>query len=129
MSEFERIFDDFFTLGFGRPRNLKFNAQVKDMLPSYWSKKDEDTYLCTVKTLGIEPNAIKVEESTSFYGLVVSGESEVNGFKYNTSVDLPIAESIMNEIEKIDFTSKNGLTFITLKLNRPEKNKIKIERN
>jgi HSP20 family molecular chaperone IbpA len=117
-------FEDEF-LGFGKPRKLIFNSIVKDMLPSYWSKKDDKTYLCTVKTLGINPEDVKVEETE--YGIKVSGASEVEGYKYDTSFELPIAESIMNEIDKIQVTSKNGLTFITLKLNRPEKKKIKIE--
>jgi HSP20 family molecular chaperone IbpA len=111
---------------FGRPRRLVFNSNVKDMLPSYWSKKDDKTYLCTVKTLGINPEDVKVEETE--YGLKVSGASEIEGFSYDTSIELPIAESIMNEIDKIKVSSKNGLTFITLILNRPEKKKITIEK-
>jgi HSP20 family molecular chaperone IbpA len=120
--------DEFFSevLGFGKPRHFFYNSVVKDMLPSYWSKKDEKTYTCTVKTLGINPSDISIEETE--YGLKVFGETELNGFKYNTSMELPIAESIINEIEKIEFESKNGLTFITLVLNRPEKKKIKIEK-
>jgi HSP20 family molecular chaperone IbpA len=126
MNDFERIFDEFFTLGFGKPRRLVFNSQVKDMLPSYWSKKDDKTYLCTVKTLGINPDDVNVEETD--YGIKVSGATEINGFTYDTSVELPIAESIMNEIEEIEVSSRNGLTFVTLKLNRPEKKKIKIKK-
>ena len=122
---FDDVFDDFFTLGFGKPRKLVFNSQVKDMLPSYWQKKDDKTYLCTVKTLGINPEDVVVEETD--YGIKVSGETELEGYNYNTSFELPIAESIMNDIEKITFTSKNGLTFITLVLNKPEKKKLLIE--
>lgn len=125
MSEFFVVDDYFFTLGFGKPRKLIFNSLVKDMLPSCWKQKDENTYLCVAKTLGINPEDIKVEETE--YGLKVSGESEIEGYKYNTSYELPISQSILNEIEKIQVNSKNGLTFITLKLNRPEKKKIMIE--
>jgi HSP20 family molecular chaperone IbpA len=123
---FDEVLDDFFTLGFGKPRRLVFNSNVKDMLPSYWSKKDDKTYLCTVKTLGINAEDVNVEETD--YGLKVFGASDIEGYSYNTSIELPIAESIMNEIEKIQVTSKNGLTFITLSLNRSEKKKIKIEK-
>lgn len=126
MSDFERIFDEFFTLGFGKPRNLVFNSCVKDMLPSYWKKKDNNTYVCICKTIGINPEDINVEETE--YGFKVSGESEVEGYKYSTSFELPIAESIMNEIKEVKVHSKNGLTFITLILDRPEKKKIKIEK-
>jgi HSP20 family molecular chaperone IbpA len=126
MDNFEKIFDEFFTLGFGRPRRLVFNSNVKDMLPSYWTKKDDNTYLCTVKTLGINPEDVKVEETE--YGLKVSGSTVEHGYTYDTSIELPIADSIMNEIQEIEVSSKNGLTFITLKLNRPEKKKIKINK-
>jgi len=124
-----RIFDDVFDeflLGFGKPKRFIFNSQVKDMLPSYWQKKDDKTYLCTVKTLGINPEDVIVEIID--YGIKVSGSSIVNDFTYDTCVELPIAESIMNEVEKIKVMSKNGLTFITLILDRPEKKKILIEK-
>lgn len=123
---FDDVFDEFFTLGFGKPKRIIFNSNVKDMLPSYWQKKDDKTYLCTVKTLGINPEDVNVEETD--YGIKVSGSSVINDFTYDTCIELPIAESIMNEIEKITVTSKNGLTFITLILDRPEKRKILIEK-
>ena len=121
---FDEVFDDFFTLGFGKPRKLIFNSCVKDMLPSYWEKKDEKTYVCTVKTLGINPEDVMVEEVD--YGFKVSGKTKLNDYTYDTYLELPVAESIMNEIEKVEVSSKNGLTFITLILNRPEKRKIPI---
>lgn len=126
MSGFESIFDDFFTLGFGKPRKLVFNSCVKDMLPSYWTKKDNNTYMCVCKTIGINPEDVKVEQTD--YGIKVSGETELEGYKYDTSFELPIVDSIMNEITSIKVSNKNGLTFITLILNRPEKKKIKIEK-
>ena len=122
---FDNVFDDFLTLGFGRPRNLIFNSCVKDMLPSYWTKKDEKTYMCVCKTTGINPEDVKVEETE--YGIKVSGSSEIEGYTYDTSFELPIAQSIISEIDKVQVSSKNGLTFVTLKLNRPEKKKMLIE--
>jgi len=124
---FDDVFDDFL-LGFGKPRSLVFKSVVKDMMPSYWKKKNDKTYVCVVKTLGINPEDILVEETDCGYGLKVNGSTELCGYTYSTSLELPIAESIMNEIEKIKISSKNGLTFITLILNKPEKKKILIER-
>lgn len=121
---FEDAIDEF--LGFGKARRLVFNSRVKDMLPSYWQKKDDKTYMCICKTIGINPEDVKVEETD--YGLKVSGSTDVEGFTYDTYFELPIAQSIMNEIEKIKVSSKNGLTFITLILDRPEKKKIPIVR-
>lgn len=123
---FDDVFDEFFTLGFGRPKRIVFNSRVKDLLPSYWQKKDDKTYLCTVKTLGINPEDVIVE--TTDYGIKVSGSSVINDFTYDTDIELPIAESIMNEVEKIKVKSKNGLTFITLILDKPEKKKVLIEK-
>jgi HSP20 family molecular chaperone IbpA len=120
------LFNDFLEMGFGKPKQLVFNSNVKDMLPNYWQKKDDKTYLCTVKTLGVNPEDITVEETD--YGIKVSGASTINDFPYDVSMELPIVESIMNEIKDISFTSQNGLTFITLKLNRPDKKKINIIR-
>ena len=121
----DEVFDDFL-LGFGRPRRLIFNSQVKDMLPTYWKKENDKTYVCVCKTIGINPEDVKVEETE--YGLKVSGSTELCGYTYDTSFELPIAESIMNEIEKVKVSSKNGLTFITLTLDRPEKKKLIIEK-
>lgn len=120
------ILDVFFELGFGKPKHFYFNSSVKDLLPSCWTKKDDKTYMCVCKTIGINAEDINVEEID--YGIKVSGETELEGFKYNTSFVLPIAESIMHEIEKIKVTSKNGLTFITLVLDKPEKKKVLIEK-
>ena len=94
---FDDVFDDFL-LGFGKPRSLVFKSVVKDMMPSYWKKKNDKTYVCVVKTLGINPEDILVEETDC--GLKVNGSTELCGYTYSTSLELPIAESIMNEIEK-----------------------------
>jgi len=122
---FDDVFDELL-LGFGKPRRLVFNSVVKDMLPSCWTKKDDKTYMCICKTTGINPEDVVVEEYD--YGLKVSGSTEIYNHTFDTSFELPIAESIMNEIEKVKVSSKNGLTFITLILDRPEKKKIKIEK-
>jgi HSP20 family molecular chaperone IbpA len=121
-SSFGDLFDGF--LGFGKPKGFIFNSQVKDMTPFVWRKQDDDNYMCIVKTLGIEPNDLKVEDYSD--GIKVRGESEVFGYKYNTLIDLPIAETIMNNIKEIKVNSKNGLTFIILVLDKPEKRKINI---
>ena len=122
---FNDVFDDFL-LGFGKPRSLVFKSQVKDMMPSYWKKKDDNTYVCVCRTTGINPEDVMVEETE--YGLKVSGATEIDGYTYSTSFELPIARSIINEIQKIKVSSKNGLTFITLLLNKPEKRKLLIEK-
>ena len=118
-------FDDLMEGFFGKPRHLIFNSNVKDMMPSTWTKNEDGNYTCTVKTLGIEPSDLKIEQTN--WGLKIDGETKINDYTYNTSMELPIANSVMNEINKIKVKNKNGLTFITLILNKQEKKKIEIE--
>ena len=77
----EKVFDDSFILGFGKPRRLIFNSCVKDMMPTFWEKKD-DNYVGVCKTIGINPEDVLVEEIEC--GLKVSGSTETNGNIYDT---------------------------------------------
>lgn len=125
-------FDEFltpFTMGFGFPRNVKFNTPgTKDLMPSYWKEwykykdgaknsdeKEQLGYYCVCRTIGINPECIKVEETED--GLIVKGETEVketgtNTVKYSQYIELPIAREIMDAISHIEYTSKNGLTYV-----------------
>lgn len=132
MSNFLSSFDDDFKEMdnliegfFGKPRHLMFNSNVKDLYPTYWSKNEEGNYTCTVKTLGIEPSDLKIEQTD--WGLKLQGETKVGEETYNTSMELPISNTIMNKINKIKVKSRNGLTFITLILDKDKKKKIEIE--
>jgi len=121
--DFDSIFDGM-ALGFGRPTKIIFNTNgIKDQMPSCWSKTEKG-YRCTVKTLGIGNDDISVEVEDG--GIKVSGKSEVEGESYDTLIELPIAEDVMDNITEIKHKTINGLTFVDLVVNRPEKKKIKI---
>ena len=58
----------------------------------------------------------------------VSGETKTNWDTYNFSCELPIAKAIMDNIEKIECRSEDGLSYITLKVKKQEaKKKFDIE--
>lgn len=117
--------DDFFDdllLGFGRPLKIIFNTNnLKDQMPTCWEKTDSG-YRCTAKTLGISEVKVSVED----YGIKVFGESELEGKKYNTTLELPISQDVMDNVTEINTKTINGITFIDLIVDRPERRKIKI---
>lgn len=110
---------------FGQVRNLKFNSIVKDMLPSYW-QSTETGYKCTCKSIGIRPEDLSVELKDDY--ILVSGKSEVDGSTYDTYFELPVCEDVLNQLKGIKYKSENGLTFIYLDIDKPEKKKIEIKK-
>ena len=60
--------------------------------------------------------------------ILICGETEYEGIKYNTSYKLPIAKEIMGDIEKIEYKTLNGITYIYLFVKTPEKKQIKINK-
>lgn len=125
MSEFDRIFDDFFTWGFGKPRNLHFQTKTKDMLPSFW-EKTEDGYKCTCRTVGISPSDVKVSVGEDC--IYVSGETEIDKYKYSTNYELPVSQDVLGNIKSIKYKTENGITIIYMDIDRPEKKKITIQK-
>ena len=124
MKIYNSIFDELFPIGFAPATEFVFHTNgVKDQMPAVWSKC-EDGYRATVKTLGITEPKIEITDT----GIKVSGENELYSKKYNTEVNLPIAEDILNNITDITYSSVAGLTFVTIKVNRPEKKKIQIRK-
>lgn len=115
------LFDEFFNgmslFGY-RPMRLVFNSNVKDMSP-YSFKKTDDGFIGTVKTLGISEKDIKV--TVEEYGIKVTGESEINGEKYNTEIEIAINDSVMADLKEIKYHCQDGLTFINLILDNKRK--------
>lgn len=130
MSNFTKDFDNFdrffdsILCGFGKPRNLYFNCKTKDIMPSFWEKTDVG-YKCTCRTVGISPEDVKVEIKNDY--ILIKGETELDGYKYNTNYELPVSEDVLSNIKNIKYKSSNGITFIYLDIDRPEKKNIKIE--
>lgn len=128
---------DAMSMGFGKPMNVRFNtANTKDMLPSYWSKwmvdakdsteKVQAGYKCVCRTIGINPNDVTV--TMEDYGICLDGKTEYEGYKYSQHIELPISENVMSDIEAINYKTANGLTYIYLKVKKPEKKKVAVHR-
>ena len=116
--ETEEIFNDMMLFSY-RPMRLVFNSNgIKDMSPFTFGKS-EDGYICTVKTLGISEKDIKV--TVEDYGIKVIGESEINGEKYNTEIEIAINNSVMADLKEIKYHCQDGLTFINLILDNKRK--------
>ena len=116
--------DDFF--GFGKPIDLIYNTgKTKDMNPAYWVKTKEG-YKATCRTVGIAPDDVKVEMTD--YNIVVSGETEYEGVEYNTSYKLPISREIIENVKSVEYKTLNGLTYIYLFVEVPERKQIKINK-
>lgn len=114
--------DDFFPLGFAKPSKLVFNTNnLHDMTPARWKKTDYG-YVGIFKTLGCENISLTVKE----YGIQLFGKGEVFGNKYDTTIDLPVSEDVLDNIIEINHETKAGITKIELIVNKPEKKKIKI---
>lgn len=101
-----------------KPMRLVFNSAVKDMSP-YSFKKTDDGFVGTVKTLGIREEDISV--TVEDYGIKVSGESEIDGEKYNTEIQIAINDSVMADLKEIKYHCQDGLTFIELHLENKRK--------
>lgn len=117
------FFDDFLTLGFGRAEDIKFNVdRTLDLNPTTWVKT-ENGFKATCRTVGINPDDVKVEVFDSY--ISVSGESEYEGSKYNIHYDIPISDDVISNIKSLKYKTLNGLTYIYLDIERPEKKKLK----
>ena len=122
---YKSFFDDSFNAIFGKPRNLVFNCKTQDQMPSCWEKTD-DGFKATCRTVGVSPDDVKVTVSDDC--IVVKGETKVDNYLYNCSFELPVIEEVLNNIKSIKFSSANGLTYIWIEVDKPEKKKINIEK-
>lgn len=126
-------------LGFGKPKNIKFNTpNTKDLLPSYWSKWEEQDkensgekvqkgYKCVCRTVGINPEDINL--TMEDYGICLDAKTIYDDeFQYTQHIELPISESIISDIKSINYRSKNGVTYIYLEMKKPEKKKVAINK-
>ena len=132
MENFEKLFEDFFSMGFGRPRNIRFNVGgTKDMNPVYWQTLTDDDnhkigFKSTCRTVGLSPEDVKVSLEDNC--IVVQGNSEFDGVKYDTHIEIPVSESVVGNIENIKYKTLNGLTYIYIYIKTPEYTKINIEK-
>lgn len=107
-----------------------FNRPVKDMTP-YKIVRNEDKTILILNTLGISPDDIEVEVTpgdslyTSQY-LHVSGKTkdELSDKEYNINMKF----TMKKPVKKIEWESRNGLTYLSLIFVEPEKPSVSIVR-
>ena len=123
-------------IGFGVPSRIRFNTgSTKDMMPAVWKvwKKNEGTsneyvagYKAVCRTVGIDKEDVNVVLKEN--GLEVSGETVVDGTKYTQHVELPISREVVQQIDKISYFSKDGLTYIFILMKNVYPEPVNIEK-
>ena len=154
LNDFDTLFDNMnkrmnnlLEIGFGVPTNIQFNTpNTKDMMPATWQKVyDEDGsmigYLATCRTVGINPEDIKVKLFDNYVtnttyskytdGIILDGETKetIHGIKkvYTQHVELPISNEVMNNIKNITYETFNGMTYIYLEMEVSKRKSIEIK--
>ena len=97
------------------------------MNPTVFYKKDND-YIIEAKTLGVSADDIKIVLDKNI--LTISGESknEYSDNSFNVKIKVRIGEDILNSIEKIDYKSENGITYVILRMKQTPDSNIAISR-
>lgn len=123
------FFDEFFPIGFRKPERFYFNTNgLKDQMPSQWQKTDYG-YRAVVKVLGIEKAKVEVIRDKDYGESYIKchGESEIDGMKFNTSVELPVVNDVLANVKKIKHKTIAGICFIDLYVEQPKEEQILIE--
>lgn len=104
-----------------------FNSAVLDMKPAAFYKKGKD-YIVEVKTLGISADDVKLELNESV--LTVSGETknEYDEKSFNAKVGIKLGKQIVDNIESIDYSTKDGITYVFLRMKETKEDTIQINR-
>ncbi len=115
-------FDDVFSF-FGTPSTVIYNtAGTKDMKPIAWTKT-KTGYKSVCRTVGINPDDLKVEITT--HSVRINGKTKYEDEEYSVNYEAPIAKEIISNIDKVEYKSLNGLTYIYITLKKSVENNIK----
>lgn len=123
-NDFTGGLNDFFD-GFLKPINLKFQTPNQDMKPTYF-EKTKNGYKATCRSVGIDSKDIDVKLKDDYIHL--EGKTEMDGYTYSVSYDIPILDDIRDNIENIRYKTKNGITIIYINTKRKLKQMVDIQR-
>ena len=104
-------------------------------MPAYWkrwTKKNSDDkeeflgYKCLVRTVGVASEDVNVTLEND--RIVVDGKTKVEDYTYSQHVELPISKDVVSNVKSVEYKSKDGMTYIYLKVHTPEYKKIDVKR-
>ena len=112
---------------FLRDNDFFLNSTDVDTNPIVCCKKEND-YIIGVKTLGIDKNDINVKLEKNI--LLVSGESKnkYSDKPFNANIKVKLQKEFLNDIESIDYTSKDGITYVFIRMKETHSDRIKINK-
>lgn len=111
---------------FDEVEDLIFNRPFKDMRPIVW-EESEDGYTGYCITTGIRPEDVEVTAADGYIRVKGATKHEDIGQEFSQSFAVRVNPNIFKNIEEINYTSKDGVTKIKLKVKKVE-SKIKINR-
>lgn len=104
-----------------------FNSSVKDMSPAAFYKKDSD-FIIEAKTLGVSPDDVNVKLESDVLSVTGETKNEYSDKSFNVQIKVRIGQDILKNVEKIDYTSKNGITYVILKMKKISNSPVKISK-
>lgn len=104
-----------------------FNSSVKDMNPTVFYKKEND-YIVEAKTLGVSPDDIKISLDRNILTIFGESKNEYSDKSFNVKIKVKIGEDIFKSIEKIDYKSENGITYVILRMKQTLDSDIEIRK-
>lgn len=104
-----------------------FNSSVKDMNPTVFYKKDSD-FIIEAKTLGVSPEDINIKLEDDILSVTGETKNEYSDKSFNVQIKIRIGQDILEGIEKIDYTSKNGITYVILRMKKKSDSTIEISK-
>lgn len=113
-------FNDLFNVVF-----KSFDRPLKEVNGYKVIQKDYG-YCLIINALGVDKNDLKIEVNRDT--LRVSGKTEIKEIEFTNSINLVLDISqIKDKIEKVKYTMKDGLVYISLHLKQEKEKKIDIE--
>ena len=90
-----------------------------------WHKTDKG-YKCACRSVGVAPDDVHVTVTSN--SIKVKGETKCDGETYSIDYECSVAKDVINNIEKVEYKSLNGMTYIYITVKKPVENAIKVTR-
>lgn len=87
-----------------------------------WKQMESGRYKCSVDTTGVSPEDISVEFVGS--SIIIKGTSEYDGEKRSVNREIYIPEEVVRDINKLEYKTLNGITYIYAYTKVPEIQKV-----